>query len=71
MFSIGGHDGPLVRKSVEAYNPDVNRLLFKLQLCLFVNPDPLESELFCRIQILDYTEKFSVGRVGAARSRAF
>ena len=22
MYSVGGHDGPLVRKSVECYNPD-------------------------------------------------
>ena len=24
-LSVGGHDGPLVRKSVESYNPDTNR----------------------------------------------
>jgi kelch-like protein 2/3 len=22
LYSVGGHDGPLVRKSVEVYNPD-------------------------------------------------
>ena len=22
LYSVGGHDGPLVRKSVECYNPD-------------------------------------------------
>ena len=25
VYSVGGHDGPLVRKSVEYYNPDTNR----------------------------------------------
>ena len=25
LYSVGGHDGPLVRKSVESYNPDANR----------------------------------------------
>ena len=25
VYSVGGHDGPLVRKSVECYNPDTNR----------------------------------------------
>lgn len=24
LFAVGGHDGPLVRKSVEAYNADTN-----------------------------------------------
>ena len=24
LYSVGGHDGPLVRKSVECYNPDRN-----------------------------------------------
>jgi kelch-like protein 2/3 len=22
LYAVGGHDGPLVRKSVESYNPD-------------------------------------------------
>merc|ERR1712180_329964 len=25
LYSVGGHDGPLVRKRVESYNPDTNR----------------------------------------------
>ena len=25
MYAVGGHDGPLVRKSVEFYNPDTNK----------------------------------------------
>ena len=25
LYSVGGHDGPLVRKSVECYNADTNR----------------------------------------------
>ena len=25
LYSVGGHDGPVVRKSVESYNPDTNR----------------------------------------------
>ena len=25
LYSVGGHDGPLVRKSVECFNPDTNR----------------------------------------------
>ena len=25
LYSVGGHDGPLVRKSVECYNPDTNK----------------------------------------------
>lgn len=24
LYAVGGHDGPLVRKSVEVYNPDTN-----------------------------------------------
>ena len=24
LYSVGGHDGPLVRKSVECYNPETN-----------------------------------------------
>lgn len=24
LYAVGGHDGPLVRKSVEAYNPETN-----------------------------------------------
>ena len=24
LYSVGGHDGPLVRKSVECYNPESN-----------------------------------------------
>lgn len=24
LYAVGGHDGPLVRKSVEVYHPDVN-----------------------------------------------
>ena len=29
-LSVGGHDGPLVRKSVESYNPDNNRSAYSL-----------------------------------------
>lgn len=25
LYAVGGHDGPLVRKSVEAYDPENNR----------------------------------------------
>lgn len=25
LYAVGGHDGPLVRKSVEAFNPDTNQ----------------------------------------------
>lgn len=25
LYAVGGHDGPLVRKSVEAYNPETNQ----------------------------------------------
>ena len=25
LYAVGGHDGPLVRKSVEFYNPDTNK----------------------------------------------
>lgn len=24
LYAVGGHDGPLVRKSVECYNPETN-----------------------------------------------
>ena len=24
LYAVGGHDGPLVRKSVEVFNPDTN-----------------------------------------------
>ena len=24
LYAVGGHDGPLVRKSVEMYSPDTN-----------------------------------------------
>lgn len=24
LYAVGGHDGPLVRKSVEMYNPETN-----------------------------------------------
>ena len=24
LYAVGGHDGPLVRKSVEVYNPEIN-----------------------------------------------
>ena len=24
LYAVGGHDGPLVRKSVEVYNPELN-----------------------------------------------
>jgi len=24
LYAVGGHDGPLVRKSVEMYDPDAN-----------------------------------------------
>lgn len=24
LYAVGGHDGPLVRKSVEVYHPDTN-----------------------------------------------
>ena len=24
LYAVGGHDGPLVRKSVEAYNPETD-----------------------------------------------
>lgn len=24
LYAVGGHDGPLVRKSVEAFNPETN-----------------------------------------------
>lgn len=24
LYAVGGHDGPLVRKSVESYNPETN-----------------------------------------------
>ena len=27
LYAVGGHDGPLVRKSVEVYNPDNNTWL--------------------------------------------
>jgi len=25
LYAVGGHDGPLVRKSVEAFNPETNQ----------------------------------------------
>lgn len=25
LYAVGGHDGPLVRKSVEAFNPETNK----------------------------------------------
>jgi hypothetical protein len=25
LYAVGGHDGPLVRKSVESYNPDTGK----------------------------------------------
>ena len=25
LYAVGGHDGPLVRKSVEVYNPEANQ----------------------------------------------
>lgn len=25
LYAVGGHDGPLVRKSVEAFNPEMNQ----------------------------------------------
>lgn len=25
LYAVGGHDGPMVRKSVEVYNPDSDR----------------------------------------------
>lgn len=25
LYAVGGHDGPLVRKSVESYNPDLRK----------------------------------------------
>ena len=33
ILSVGGHDGPLVRKSVESYNPDNNRFLTFSPVC--------------------------------------
>ena len=33
ILSVGGHDGPLVRKSVESYNPDNNRFLAFSPVC--------------------------------------
>ena len=25
LYAVGGHDGPMVRKSVEMYNPDLDK----------------------------------------------
>ena len=25
LYAVGGHDGPMVRKSVEVYNPELNQ----------------------------------------------
>lgn len=25
LYAVGGHDGPLIRKSVEAFNPETNQ----------------------------------------------
>lgn len=35
LYAAGGHDGPLVRKSVEVYNPQINtwRLVSDMNMC--------------------------------------
>ena len=35
LYAVGGHDGPLVRKSVEAYDPESNtwRQVADMHLC--------------------------------------
>jgi kelch-like protein 2/3 len=35
LYAVGGHDGPLVRKSVEVYCPEQNkwRLVADMHLC--------------------------------------
>ncbi len=35
LYAVGGHDGPLVRKSVEVYNPETNMwtMIADMHLC--------------------------------------